>query len=174
MEGLTHIIYGNGKGKTTSAVGCAVRAAGCGMRVVFISMMKDGSSSENAILEGIGNIKVINCDRNYGFTFNMTEKDKADITACHGEMLRQGLEICKSGGCDMLVIDEFFCAYEYGLIDRTLAQKVVFERPCGTELVLTGHNVEQKFLDAADYVTRLENEKHPYEKGVQARKGIEY
>ena len=76
MKGLTHIIYGMGKGKTTGAVGCALRAAGSGMKVVFVSLMKDGTSSENSLLEKCG-IKLMYCDRNYGFTFEMTDKDKA-------------------------------------------------------------------------------------------------
>ena len=173
MHGLTHILCGNGKGKTTGAVGSALRAAGSGMKVVFVSLMKDGTSSENSLLKAAG-ITLFHCDRNYGFTFNMTEQDKADITACHDRIVTQALELAKSGEADMLVIDEFFCAYEYGLCSKELFESVVFDKPESTELVLTGHNAEQKFLDAADYVTRLSSEKHPYEKGVSARKGIEF
>lgn len=173
MQGLTHIICGYGKGKTTGAAGCALRAAGSGMKVLFVSLMKDGTSSENALLEKCG-ITVSHCDKNYGFTFDMTDKDKADITACHNRMLKAALEKAQSGSADMLVIDEFFCAYEYGLLDKALADSIVFEKPQGVELVLTGHEPDERFIEAADYVSRITNEKHPYEKGVAARKGIEY
>ena len=173
MQGLTHIICGDGKGKTTSAVGCALRAAGSGMKVLFVSLMKDGTSSENKLLEKCG-IQAVCCDKNYGFTFNMTEKDRADITVCHNEMLGLALSKAKDGSIDMLVIDEFFCAYEYGLCDKALAERIVFEKPKSIELILTGHKVGKTFLDAADYISRITNEKHHYENGVDARKGIEY
>ena len=173
MKGLTHIICGLGKGKTTGAVGCAVRAAGSGMRVVFVSLMKDGSSSENAMLEKCG-IRLMHCDKKYGFTFEMTKQDKADITACHNKLLSQAYELCRSGEADMLVIDEFFCAYEYGLCDAELAKKLVTEKPESVELILTGHKADSFFLDSADYVSRIDSEKHPYDSGIGARKGIEY
>jgi cob(I)alamin adenosyltransferase len=173
MDGLTHIICGFGKGKTTSAVGCALRARGSGMNVVFVSFMKDGTSSENELMKNAG-ITLLHCGKHFGFTFEMSQQEKQELTQLHNEMLRQALELAQRGKADMLVLDEFFCAYEYGLFDKAVADKIVFEKPHKTELILTGHNAEQKFIDAADYVTRLESEKHPYEKGVAARRGIEY
>lgn len=173
MKGLTHIIYGDGKGKTTSAVGCALRAAGSGMKTVLVSLMKDGTSAENEPLKNAG-IKVLHCDKYYGFTFELTDDEKNELIACNNRLLTEAFELAQQDKADMLVIDEFFCAYECGLLDKALAEKIVFEKPAEVELVLTGHNVEQKFLDAADYITRVENERHPYEKGVPARKGIEY
>lgn len=173
MKGLTHIIYGMGKGKTTGAVGCALRAAGSGMKVVFVSLMKDGTSSENSMLEKCG-IKLMYCDRNYGFTFEMTDKDKQEITACHNALLGKALELAQNGEADMLVIDELFCAYEYGLCDKELAKSIVSCKPENVELVLTGHDPDEFFLQAADYVSRVESPKHPYEKGIAARKGIEF
>ncbi len=173
MKGLTHIIYGMGKGKTTGAVGCALRAAGSGMKVVFVSLMKDGTSSENSMLEKCG-IKLMHCDRNYGFTFEMTDKDKQEITACHNALLGKALELAQNGEADMLVIDELFCAYEYGLCDKELAKSIVSCKPENVELVLTGHDPDEFFLQAADYVSRVESPKHPYEKGIAARRGIEY
>lgn len=171
--GLTHIIYGNGKGKTTSAVGCALRAKGSGMNVLFLSMMKDGTSSENALLEKCG-ITLLHCDKRYPFTFEMTSGQKAEQTACHNEMLQKALRACNNAQADMLVIDEFFSAYELDLCDKALAEKIVIEKPENIELVLTGHTVGEKFLAAADYLSFVENKKHPYEKGVPARKGIEF
>ena len=173
MKGFTHIICGDGKGKTTSAVGCALRAKGSGMNVVFVSFMKDGTSSENELMKGAG-ITLLHCDRYYGFTFEMTQQEKQELTQLHNKMLTQAFELAQSDKADMLVLDEFFCAYEYELFDRALADKLTLEKPYECELILTGHNPEQKYIDAADYVTRLENEKHPYEKGIPARKGIEY
>ena len=161
MKGSTHIIYGDGKGKTTSAVGCALRAAGNGMSVVFASLMKDGTSNENKLLRFC--------------LFNIqTSEEKAEITACHNKMLTDAYELAVQGKADMLVVDEFFCAYEYGLCDKSLAEKLVFERPYDTELILTGHEVDKRFFDAADYISRIENERHPFEKGIPARIGIEF
>ncbi len=173
MKGLTHIICGDGKGKTTSAVGCALRAKGSGMKVVFVSMMKDGTSSENELMKNAG-ITLMHCDKYYGFTFEMTDQEKAGLIECHNKLLTDAYELAQNGEAEMLVIDEFFCACEYELCDMLLAKKIVFEKPYETELVLTGHSVSKEFLDAADYISRIENERHPFEKGVLARKGIEY
>ena len=120
--GLLHIYCGEGKGKTTAALGLALRASGSGMKVCFLQLMKGGKTSELESLKHLPNIKVIRCDRHYPFFKKMTEADKTDITACHNELLEEAF----SGDSDMVIVDEFNSAYRYELMDRELAQKLIF------------------------------------------------
>lgn len=172
--GLIHIYCGDGKGKTTAAVGLAVRAAGSGMKVHFVQFLKGSPTSEIAVLEKIENITIRRCDRDYGFTFAMSDDDKAAITACHNRMLAEALELMQSSGADMVVLDEFNAAYSCGLLDKELADSIVLEKPADTELILTGRDPQPKFVEAADYVSEILAVKHPYSHGIEARKGVEY
>lgn len=171
---LTHIYCGNGKGKTTAAFGLALRASGAGMNVFIVQLLKGSDTSELESLKNIRNITVDRLQKNYGFTRNMSEADKSAITHEHNNLLSIAYEKMISGEIDMLIIDEFFSAYNNGLLDPTLAEKIVFERNNSCELVLTGRDPTEKFIAAADYVSEIKAVKHPYEKGITARKGIEY
>lgn len=172
--GFTHIYCGNGKGKTTSALGLAIRAAGADMKVHIVQLMKGSETSELESLKMIPNVSIDRLAKDFGFTFTMNESDRSEIADCHNALLRNAYEQMKEHKFDMLIIDEFFCAYNYGLVDRSLAEKIVFEKEKSCELVLTGRDPEEKFLAAADYVSEINALKHPYTKGINARKGIEY
>lgn len=172
--GLIHIYCGDGKGKTTAAIGLGVRAAGSGMRVHIIQLLKGSETSELDSLRLIPNITVERCKRDYGFTFNMSEEDKKAQTAEHNQMLLNGERLMQRGETDLLIIDEFCAAYEYGYIDKSLADRIVLNKPQKAELVLTGRNPAQKFIDAAHYVSEIKAVKHPFDSGINARKGIEY
>lgn len=174
MMGLIHIYCGDGKGKTTAALGLALRAAGSGMRVHIFQFLKGSDTSELETLKQIPEITLERCDRNYGFTFSMTAEDKKDITDNHNKMLNKAWELMNQKKIDMLVLDEFNAAYEYHLLNRELAQRVVLQKPEQTELILTGRNPLPIFIEAADYVSEIKAVKHPWQKGVSARKGIEY
>lgn len=168
--GLLHIYCGDGKGKTTASVGLAVRAAGAGMRVCFIQFMKGGDTAELNTLKQIPYITVKRCDRNYGFVKNMSDRDKADITVCHNELLKYAF----SGGFDLVILDEFNSAYGYGLMDKVLAEKLILGGKDSCEIVLTGRKPAEIFIDNADYISEICCVKHPYQNGIRARKGIEY
>ena len=170
---MIHIYCGDGKGKTTAALGLALRAAGSGMRVHFVQFLKGSETSELASLARIPEITVLRCDRNYGFTFQMDDLQKAQITACHDRMLREAAERLRSGGTDLLVLDEFFAAYNTHLIDRARAAELVEHFPAGKELVLTGRDPEVFFLSCADYDSEIRAVKHPYTRGISERQGIE-
>lgn len=172
--GLTHIYCGDGKGKTTAAVGLAVRAAGSGMKVHIVQFLKGNPTAELASLSLLPNITVDRPQKNYGFTFSMSDADKAELTACHNAMLGRAAELMNSGSIQMLIVDEFFAGYNSGLVDKALAERLVFDKPENCELVLTGRDPAEKFISDADYVSEIKAVKHPYEKGIPARKGIEY
>ncbi len=170
---MLHIYCGDGKGKTTAALGLAVRAAGSGMRVHIAQLLKGSDTSELKALRLIPGITVARCERDYGFTFNMSSRDKLELTKCHNSLLADAKRLMEQG-TDMLIIDEFFAAYNYGLLDCSIADRLVFGRPSNAELILTGRNPSEKFIAAADYVSEINAVKHPYSTGTAARRGIEY
>ena len=171
---MLQIYCGDGKGKTTAALGLAIRAAGNGMQVHFVQFLKGSYTSELEILKKIPEITVLRCDRDYGFTFQMNDEDKKKLTNRHNAMLSEAMDRVYQGKTDLLVLDEFFAAYNCNLFDRELANRLVFGVQNRTELILTGRDPEQKFIDTADYVSEIKSIKHPYEHGISARAGIEY
>ena len=172
--GLIHIYCGDGKGKTTAAFGLALRAAGSGMKVHIVQLMKGNETSELNSLEKLDGITLSRCDKNYGFTFRMTEQERNEITLCHNRLLNEAYDLMQSGSIDMLIIDEFDPAYHHGLLEKKLAEKLDFEKPEKIELILTGRYPDEKFLECADYVSEIKSVKHPFLSGIKARKGIEF
>ena len=166
-ESCVHIYTGDGKGKTTAAVGLAVRFAGNGGKVLFTQFLKDGTSSELRILKQIPEITVYSAEKNFGFTFRMDEETKQQARA---EALRRAAE--ESYG--LLILDEIAAAYRTELIDRERLLTFLEERPQNLEVVLTGRDLAEELLSYADYVSEVRKIKHPFERGITAREGIEY
>ena len=145
--GLLHLYYGDGKGKTTAAMGLALRALGSGKKVVIVQFLKGGKSGEIPLLEQLG-----------------TTRDLQD----------RNLTVAMAQEADLLVLDEAGSAWELDMVDKDLLRRAVLQRPAGQECVLTAHAAPQWMLDAADYVTEMKCIRHPYQKGIAARKGVEY
>ncbi len=173
-KGLIHIYCGDGKGKTTAALGLAIRAAGAGKKVLLVQLLKGNPTSELESLAIIPNITVIRPEKNFGFTFNMTDEQKAELTDIHNRLLDKAFNAMTVGELDMLIIDEFFGAYNKKLVNIDTADKVFFQKNEQCELILTGRDPQEKFISAADYVSEIKCVKHPYIQGIKARKGIEY
>lgn len=171
---MLHIYYGNGKGKTTAAVGLSVRACGSGMSAAFFQFLKNGSSSEISVLKAMKNMTVICCEACSRFTFAMSEAEKEQVTEAHTEMLRKADELLTNGSVQLVVLDEFLDAYNKKLIDTELADRFIANAAQKGEVVLTGRAPTDSFKAQADYLTELTALKHPFEKGVTARKGIEF
>lgn len=168
-RGYIQVYYGDGKGKTTAAVGLAVRAVGAGLTVCFAQFMKPGTSCELEGLRSLG-VRMISGAQNK-FSFQMTPEEKAQACLRNEAILNEAL-ILKD---DVLVLDEAMDACRLGLLDRERILTLLRDKPHGLELVITGHEPDQEFLDLADYVTEAVCHKHPYrDEGVAARKGIEY
>lgn len=172
-KGLIHIYHGNGKGKTTAAVGLAVRAAGAGMRVSFIQLMKDGTSAELNVLKKMEQIEVYSIRNTYGFTWNMSDDDRIRLRMKNDKAVNAMIRAVKEGLYQMLVVDEMMPAYQGGFVDKAAVLELMQLCKGTTELVLTGRNPAKELLDRADYITEMKNERHPYEKGITARVGIE-
>lgn len=183
--GLIHIYCGDGKGKTTAAVGQAVRAAGAGLKVCFCQFMKTGTSSELNILNQISDIDVISVENNYGFTWKMTDEDRAKLKIENDKALDGIAASLDEDKYQMVVFDEIISAYNNELIDKNklhnILQKytcydveneaMIHEKCC--EIVLTGRNPAKELLEMANYITEMKVIRHPYEKGISARLGIE-
>lgn len=168
-QGLVHLYWGDGKGKTTAAVGLALRALGAGRKVVIVQFLKGGQSGEIPLLRSLG-AQVFRGKAGMKFTFQMGGEEKAETRALQTEHLRQALA-CKA---DLLVLDEACAAWRTQLVDRELLQKAVLERPEAQEVVLTGRQPPEWMLEAADYITEMRCCRHPFERGVPAREGVEF
>lgn len=173
MRGLIHIYCGDGKGKTTAAAGLAVRAAGAGQKVLFVQFLKDGSSSELNILRSIENVEVLVCPTRYGFVWTMDEDEFSRAKADYTRLLADAEERAKDG-FGLLVLDEAVSACNCGVIPERELLDFIVCRPEGLELVLTGRDPSAALMDAADYITEMKKLRHPYDKGLQARPGVEF
>lgn len=162
---MIHILCGDGKGKTTSAVGMAVRMAGRNKKVVIVQFLKGSETGEINILSDIKNITVIREERAKSFDYENIE----GLKETHNEMLKKAMNM----DCHMLILDEIAACYNYGYIDKEMVDGFIENKPENLELVLTGRNPCEKWMKSADYIGEIKKIKHPYDKGVLARIGIE-
>ena len=165
---MLHLYWGNGKGKTTAAMGLALRALGHGRRVVIVQFLKDGTSGEIAPLRAAG-AAVYACP-NAKFTWLMDEADKAAAREASARALGQAL----AEPFDLLVLDEVCAALKSSILDEALLRRAVAFAKNGREVVLTGRDPAPWLQDAADYSTEMRAHRHPYADGVAAREGVEY
>ena len=173
MKGLIHIYCGDGKGKTTAAMGLTVRALGSGMKVVLTQFMKGDYSSELKILRQIPDIQLVFCEQNFGFSWNMTEEEKAQAKEAYTRQFEKAVNLAIETDADMLVMDEFVSCYGLQFIDNTKALEFLRNKPQKLEIVLTGHNPSPELCEIADYISEVKKVKHPFDKGITSRKGIE-
>lgn len=153
---MIHYYYGFGKGKTSSAVGAGMRAYGAGMSVLFVQFFKNDKSSERSVLP----FEVYPCPES--LPFNVGEEYKAFV--------EKAVEYIKTVNCDVIILDEFADLIPHFLSADEMKSIFSFDK----EYIITGHNYLNELGDIADYVTRFEKIKHPYDSGVPARKGIEF
>lgn len=172
--GFIHIYCGDGKGKTTAAVGLAVRAAGRDQKVVIARFLKSDDSGEVISLKSMKGVTVLPCEETFGFYWNMTEDDKKKAECYYKSLLEKAFSTAKSQNGDLLVLDEVMGVCHHGLVDEERLKVLLAEREDGLEVVMTGRNPSQRLVDLADYVSEIKALKHPFEKGVGARRGIEY
>jgi len=167
---MIHIYTGDGKGKTTAACGLALRAAGCGKNVLVLQFLKDGASGEICAFENFKNIKVMSTETK-GFLWNMLEKEKQETKEAHEKLFKTAVQ--KAAAFDIVIFDEILGAISAEMIDETAVLEFLKTNP-ESEIVLTGRGASEKLIAIADYVSEIKCIKHPMEKGVPARKGIEY
>lgn len=171
-KGYVHIYYGDGKGKTSSAIGLAIRSAGAGNKVFLTRFLKDANSSELCVLKKISGITLGDAPIKLPFYFSMTPKQKNDYKLYAHKLLDRAKEEMQN--YDVVILDEFIDAVNLEIFNLEEAIAFVNAKPDATELVLTGHSVPKELKALADYVSFVKAEKHPFNNGVVARKGIEY
>ena len=173
MAGLVHIYEGTGKGKTTAGVGLAIRCAGNGFPVVYSQFLKDGTSGEIKILREIPNISVIVEERHFGFSFLMTPEEKKEARSCYRDLFQKVVAVAAEQNAKLLVMDEMLDLCNAELIETSALTEFLENRPEELEVVLTGRNPKPEFVALADYITDMQAVRHPFEKGIASRKGIE-
>ena len=189
--GLVHVITGDGKGKTTSAVGLAIRAIGNGYTVAMIQFLKSGGTGElyaakslsNVTIEqfgvdavkerekeqtSLGSFAAKDATGHFVFQPDIEEKDAAKLGFEHAKKL------IMSGNYDLIIMDEINCVLDKKLIPIEEVLEVLKQKPQHTEIIMTGRDAPKELYDVVDYVSEVKLIKHPWQKGIKARKGIEY
>ena len=173
MFGLIHIYCGDGKGKTTAAVGLAVRCAGRGNKVLLGQFLKSRDSGELYSLAKLSDIEVMRGKESKKFTFQMNEEEKHALLIEHNKMFEQVLEKIKNGGYSLLILDEVIGALNAKVFEMPKLIEFLRHKPENLEVVLTGRNPAPELVEIADYVSEMRKVKHPMDKGIMAREGIE-
>lgn len=169
---MIHLYYGDGKGKTTAACGLALRAAGSGLRVLFVQFFKAGTSGEIKALSHVENVEILSPSLHYGRYKMMTDEQRAEIGSHYQLLLQETIE--RAAEFDLIVLDEAVVAYHYAMFDNEALLAFLHREGQNREIVLTGRDPLPELLALADYATEMRKEKHPFDRGITARKGIEY
>lgn len=171
--GLIHIYCGDGKGKTTAAVGLAIRCAGRGGTIIFTQFLKSRTTGELAVLQNVPTLTVLRGKGLEKFTFQMTDEEKAACKAAQETLFEKAAALIYHTKPDMAVFDEVIGTCHLGMIDEKTVLQFLRHKPNKTEIVMTGRNPSQALLEQADYVSEIVKRKHPFDRGIGARIGIE-
>ena len=173
-KGYVHVYTGNGKGKTTAAMGLALRMLAAGRRVVVVQFLKDGESGEVRLLAEHFGVPVFAGKVSDKFTWSMTPEELAATCELHDGNLASALAELEGAQEGLLVLDEALDALSKGLVDEALVDRALDMSARGVEVALTGRAPSRKVVEKADYITEMRCEKHPYAQGICAREGVEY
>lgn len=191
MNAYVQVYTGEGKGKTTAAIGLAIRAIGAGKKVLFLQFMKSKVYSEHNILPSLTNLTLETVGKPF-FISKEGMKSKEELAKWGDEVVvfesgnppkdyvdliekgyNRALEAIQSGDYDVVILDEYNMALFFELVSWKQTEQLLKARNLQTELVFTGRGAPQELIDAADLVTEMKEVKHYYLQGVMARKGIE-
>ena len=170
-KGYVQIYTGNGKGKTTAALGLALRSAGAGHRVFFAQFIKKTKCSEHKALERFSDLVTVR-QFGTGFIRSGTITDMQLKAAAAG--ISEALEAVSSSAYDLVILDEINIAVHYGLVAVEDILSLINARPPGVELLLTGRYADKRIIEKADLITEMKEIRHYMNRGVRARKGIEF
>ncbi len=170
-KGLIHIYTGDGKGKTTAAVGLCYRAALRGYKVGFTSFMKDFSSGE-CLCENA--FTIFKCTPFEGFLPQMSPSEVEAARKEANAHLKEIFNIALTECYDLIALDEALVAAKCGIVDKDLLIGLLKNKPDFLEVVMTGRDCPEELFEYADYISEIKAVRHPYEKGIGARYGIEY
>ncbi|MBT4482455.1 MAG: cob(I)yrinic acid a,c-diamide adenosyltransferase [Candidatus Latescibacteria bacterium] len=170
MKGYIQVYTGNGKGKTTAAIGLAIRAAGAGMKVLFAQFVKGVEYSEIKSMRKFADVITV---KQYGRENFIIDKPGEEDIRCAVRGLEEVKRLITSGKYDMVILDEANIAVHLSLFSARDLIDVMDAKPDNMELVITGRCADSKVIDRADLVTEMVEVKHYYQNGVQSRPGIE-
>lgn len=170
-KGYIHVYTGPGKGKTTSALGLGLRAAGAGFQVYMIQFMKGRKYSELESVKLLHNFTIVQYGRDEFVSKENPEQIDIDLAQ---KGFEHAQEIIKNSKYDMIILDEINVAIDYNLISVDSMLKLIREKPDNVELILTGRYAHPKLSKVANLVTEMLEIKHPYQQGVIARRGIDF
>ncbi len=183
---MIELYLGKGKGKTTAAAGLAIRAAGHGIPVIFAQFLKDGSSGEVLSMKHIPEITYLRTEHFFGFMKNMSPEQRQTVKKENEEQLKKiselirsvtehsGKKTAESDIILLVVLDELLTAVDGGLLSSDSLELFLDQVPGSAEIILTGRSAAGRIISRADYISEISPAKHPYEKGISARRGVEY
>lgn len=174
MTGCVHIYCGDGKGKTTAALGLAMRAVGRGFRVLLVRFLKNDDSGELIVLETLPNAVVFPCERSFSFTFQMSAEQKAEAAVFYDDYFERASRLAMDEDFDLVIFDELMAACNHGMVREAAVLNFLAMRPKAMEVVMTGRNPSAALAQEADYISEIKMVKHPFTQGIPARVGIEY
>lgn len=174
MSGLIHLYCGNGKGKTSLAMGTALRCAGNGEHVLIAQFLKTNNSGEIKSIVKVPGITFIPNDKTFGFTWDLTEEEKQEEIEYIKNRFDMIMNEINTNRYGMLVLDEIIDACEVKMLPKEQLITFLKSKPKELEVVMTGHNPDEDIISLASYYSNIEKVKHPYDDGVEARKGIEF
>ncbi len=171
-KGFIQLYTGNGKGKTTAAIGQAVRAAGYGLKTYIVQFMKEYPYNELNSLKNLSDWITIEQVCKDDFVFRKEKPPQEEIDKADNALIKAKDKMC-SGSYDIIILDEVFVSIYFGLLKTDTILEFINGKPENAELILTGRYAPQEIIDQADLVTEMKEIKHYYTKGVLARRGIE-
>ena len=169
-RGLIHVYRGDGKGKTSAALGLLLRAAGAGLRVTLARFLKDSRSAELTALQALPNVRLLPAPDTLPFLWEMSPEEKEAYAREVQALFRAA---CETPG-DVLILDEALDAVDAGLLPEEALLSFLDHRPPALEVALTGRRASPALLARADYDSEIVCRRHPYHQGIRARRGIEY
>ena len=171
--GLRHIYCGDGKGKTSCAIGLCTRAAGYGLKVMIYQFMKKNKTSERKLREQVPNITFGDGLESEKFSFQMTEEEKTERRTYYLNQFKKITELAEKEQYQILFMDELIYTIGAGLFDESVLVEYLKNKPQHLEVIRTGQNPGKDVVELADYVSEIKKIKHPFDKGVTSRFGIE-
>lgn len=173
--GLTQVYCGEGKGKTTAAVGQGIRAIGQGLCVIMIQFLKSRTSGEIETLKRLEpDFKVFRFEKQPKFIFEMTEEEKEDLKSDIKNALNFSRKVLDTRECDVLILDEILGVLQNNIITKEELKQLIHSKSENVELILTGREFPSELYDDVDYISTINATKHPYNTGIPAREGIEF
>lgn len=175
-RGLIHIYTGEGKGKTTAGLGLCLRAAGSGMKVLIARFLKTNESAELKALAKFDNVDLVANQKSFGFskTWKNDPGKKMQAEEYYSMMLDVALTQAVEGDYDLLLLDEIIASVNLEVVDKDKLLDFLKNKPEKLEVIMTGRNPIPELIELADYVSEIKKVKHPFDKGILAREGIEY